>query len=144
MLLGLTALTWIILIPATLCWPAVGLVIYFIWRSAKRHDGSATTPSARRCSRPPPAAAGPAARPPRAPSVRRVIGIALLTLVPGELGGSESATRELLRALARGGTLPYRVYLPPVAPDARRGAARRRSSAEYRPRPLDSRPAARR
>ena len=47
-----------------------------------------------------------------------MIGIALLTLVPGELGGSESAARELLRALARGGTLPYRVYLPPVAPDA--------------------------
>jgi glycosyltransferase involved in cell wall biosynthesis len=50
-----------------------------------------------------------------------VLGIAVLTLVPGELGGSESATRELLRALARGGTLPYRVYLPPVAPDAGEG-----------------------
>ncbi len=50
-----------------------------------------------------------------------MIGIVLLTLVPGELGGSESATRELLRALARGGTLPYRVYLPPVAPDAGEG-----------------------
>jgi glycosyltransferase involved in cell wall biosynthesis len=50
-----------------------------------------------------------------------MLGIALLTLVPGELGGSESATRELLRALARGGTLPYRVYLPPVAPDAAEG-----------------------
>ena len=31
-----------------------------------------------------------------------MLGIALLTLVPGELGGSESSTRELLRALARG------------------------------------------
>jgi glycosyltransferase involved in cell wall biosynthesis len=50
-----------------------------------------------------------------------MIGIALLTLVPGELGGSESAARELLRALARGGTLPYRVYLPPVARDAGEG-----------------------
>ncbi|HEX4520342.1 MAG TPA: glycosyltransferase family 1 protein [Gaiellaceae bacterium] len=50
-----------------------------------------------------------------------VLGIALLTLVPGELGGSESAARELLAALARGGTLPYRVYLPPVAPDAGEG-----------------------
>jgi glycosyltransferase involved in cell wall biosynthesis len=50
-----------------------------------------------------------------------VIGIGLLTLVPGELGGSESATRGLLQALARGGTLPYRVYLPPVAPDAHEG-----------------------
>jgi len=50
-----------------------------------------------------------------------MIGIALLTLVPGELGGSESATSGLLQALARGGTLPYRVYLPPVAPDAHEG-----------------------
>jgi len=50
-----------------------------------------------------------------------VIGIALLTLVPGELGGSESATSGLLQALARGGTLQYRVYLPPVAPDAHEG-----------------------
>jgi glycosyltransferase involved in cell wall biosynthesis len=50
-----------------------------------------------------------------------MIGIALLTLVPGALGGSESATSGLLRALARGGTLPYRVYLPPVAPDAHEG-----------------------
>jgi glycosyltransferase involved in cell wall biosynthesis len=44
-----------------------------------------------------------------------MVGIALLTLVPGEHGGSESATRELLRALSRVGTLPYLVYLPPVA-----------------------------
>jgi glycosyltransferase involved in cell wall biosynthesis len=50
-----------------------------------------------------------------------LIGIALLTLVPGEMGGSESATSGLLRALARGGTLPYRVYLPPAAPDAHEG-----------------------
>jgi glycosyltransferase involved in cell wall biosynthesis len=50
-----------------------------------------------------------------------VVGIALLTLVPGELGGSESAAASLLGALARGGTLPYRVYLPPVAPDAGQG-----------------------
>ena len=50
-----------------------------------------------------------------------MIGLALLTLVPGELGGSESATSGLLQALARGGTLPYRVYLPPVAPDAHEG-----------------------
>ena len=44
-----------------------------------------------------------------------MVGIALLTLVPGALGGSESATRGLLRALARYGTLPYRAYLPPAA-----------------------------
>ena len=50
-----------------------------------------------------------------------MVGIALLTLVPGELGGSESATRELLRQLALTGTLPYRVFLPPVAPEASEG-----------------------
>jgi glycosyltransferase involved in cell wall biosynthesis len=47
-----------------------------------------------------------------------VVGIALLTLVPGQLGGSETYVRELLRTLARGGELDYRVLLPPVAPDA--------------------------
>jgi glycosyltransferase involved in cell wall biosynthesis len=52
---------------------------------------------------------------------RLVIGIALLTLVPGELGGSESATRGLLQALGRTGTLAYRIYLPPAAPDAAEG-----------------------
>ncbi len=50
-----------------------------------------------------------------------MLAIALLTLVPGELGGSESSTRELLRALAGVGTLDYRVFLPPVAPDASEG-----------------------
>jgi glycosyltransferase involved in cell wall biosynthesis len=50
-----------------------------------------------------------------------VVGIAMLTLVPGELGGSETATRQLLRALAQGGTLPYRVFLPPAAPDGGEG-----------------------
>jgi glycosyltransferase involved in cell wall biosynthesis len=46
-----------------------------------------------------------------------MVGIALLTLVPGELGGSETYARELMRALARRGELDYRVLLPPVAPD---------------------------
>ncbi len=50
-----------------------------------------------------------------------MVGIALLTLVPGELGGSESSTAALLRELSRSGTLPYRVYLPPAAPDAGEG-----------------------
>ena len=126
MLLGLTAINWIILIPATLCWPVVGVVLYLIWRSAKRHtthDDAQREALLEAAARP--SGAGPGLLEPRR---GLVIGIALLTLVPGELGGSESATRELLRALARGGTLPYRVYLPPVAPDARRGAAARRSS----------------
>jgi len=47
-----------------------------------------------------------------------VVAIALLTLVPGKLGGSETYVRELLRGLARSGTLGYRVLVPPVAEDA--------------------------
>jgi glycosyltransferase involved in cell wall biosynthesis len=37
------------------------------------------------------------------------------------LGGTETYTRELLRALARDGSLDYRVLLPPVAPSAGEG-----------------------
>jgi glycosyltransferase involved in cell wall biosynthesis len=50
-----------------------------------------------------------------------VIGISLLTLVPGRLGGSETYVRGLLQALGRVGELDYRVLLPPVAPDAAEG-----------------------
>jgi glycosyltransferase involved in cell wall biosynthesis len=50
-----------------------------------------------------------------------MVGIALLTLVPGELGGSESATGSLLRTLAAQGTLPYCVYLPRIAENASEG-----------------------
>jgi glycosyltransferase involved in cell wall biosynthesis len=46
-----------------------------------------------------------------------VVGIALLTLVPGRMGGSETHVRELLGALARVGTLDYRVLAPPLAPE---------------------------
>src|SRR5206468_3955888 len=50
-------------------------------------------------------------------TVGRVIGISLLTLVPGISGGSETYARELVRALGRVGELDYRVFLPPIAPD---------------------------
>jgi glycosyltransferase involved in cell wall biosynthesis len=50
-----------------------------------------------------------------------VIGISLLTLVPGLSGGSETYTRELCRALARVGELEYRVYVPTIAADAADG-----------------------
>jgi glycosyltransferase involved in cell wall biosynthesis len=46
-----------------------------------------------------------------------VIGISLLTLVPGISGGSETYVRALLPALARVGTLDYRVFLPTIATD---------------------------
>jgi glycosyltransferase involved in cell wall biosynthesis len=47
-----------------------------------------------------------------------VVGISLLTLVPGVVGGSETYARELCRALARVGGLEYRVFAPTIAEDA--------------------------
>jgi hypothetical protein len=35
---GLSAINWVVLIPATACWPVAGLVVYFVARSARRHD----------------------------------------------------------------------------------------------------------
>ena len=46
-----------------------------------------------------------------------MIGISLLTLVPGISGGSETYARELVRALGRVGELDYRVLLPTIADD---------------------------
>jgi glycosyltransferase involved in cell wall biosynthesis len=50
-----------------------------------------------------------------------VVGISLLTLVPGVVGGSETYARELTRALARVGELEYRVFTSRLAPDAADG-----------------------
>jgi glycosyltransferase involved in cell wall biosynthesis len=47
-----------------------------------------------------------------------MIGIGLLTLVPGVVGGSETYARELVRGLARVGTLEYRVFVSEAATDA--------------------------
>src|SRR5258708_33903203 len=52
---------------------------------------------------------------------RAMVGISLLTLVPGELGGSETYVRELLRSLGRVGEHDYKVLLPPAAPTASEG-----------------------
>ena len=49
------------------------------------------------------------------------VGISLLTFVPGELGGSETYVRELLRNLARDGRHSYRVLLPSLAPELASG-----------------------
>lgn len=46
-----------------------------------------------------------------------MIGIGLLTLVPGVVGGTENYARELVAALARVGTLEYRVFVAPPAAD---------------------------
>jgi glycosyltransferase involved in cell wall biosynthesis len=50
-----------------------------------------------------------------------MIGLSLLTLVPGIVGGSETYARELCRALARVGALEYCVFLPSIAADAADG-----------------------
>ncbi len=50
-----------------------------------------------------------------------MVGISLLTLVPGLSGGSETYARELCRALGRVGGLRYRVFLPEIATDAADG-----------------------
>jgi glycosyltransferase involved in cell wall biosynthesis len=50
-----------------------------------------------------------------------MFGIGLLTLVPGIVGGSETYARELVRGLARVGTLEYRVFLSEAATDAADG-----------------------
>jgi glycosyltransferase involved in cell wall biosynthesis len=47
-----------------------------------------------------------------------MVGISMLTLVPGVVGGSETYARELCRALARVGSLEYRAFVPTIAPDA--------------------------
>jgi glycosyltransferase involved in cell wall biosynthesis len=60
-----------------------------------------------------------------------VVGISLLTLVPGVVGGSETYVRELCRALARVGELDYRTYVPTIAEDAADGLPSR-TVAAYR------------
>ena len=50
-----------------------------------------------------------------------MIAISVLTLVPGEVGGSETATRGLLRGLAARGPSDLIVFAPPVARDAGEG-----------------------
>jgi glycosyltransferase involved in cell wall biosynthesis len=46
------------------------------------------------------------------------VGISLLTLAPGDLGGSETYARQLVRALGSVGTLEYAVFVPAQAKDA--------------------------
>jgi glycosyltransferase involved in cell wall biosynthesis len=49
------------------------------------------------------------------------VGLSLLTLSPGESGGSETYARQLLRALGRVGTNEYMVLVPARAKDAAEG-----------------------
>jgi glycosyltransferase involved in cell wall biosynthesis len=49
------------------------------------------------------------------------VGISLLTLVPGEMGGTETYVRGLTRALVDVGTLDYTVFAPPAAPGSGSG-----------------------
>jgi glycosyltransferase involved in cell wall biosynthesis len=49
------------------------------------------------------------------------VGVSLLTLSPGDMGGSETYARELLRALSRNGRHDYAVLVPARAKDAAEG-----------------------
>ena len=49
------------------------------------------------------------------------VGLSLLTLSPGDLGGSETYARQLVRALSRVGMLEYAVFVPARAKDAAEG-----------------------
>ena len=49
------------------------------------------------------------------------VGISLLTLAPGDLGGSETYARHLVRSLSSIGTLDYTVFVPARARDAAGG-----------------------
>jgi len=37
-MLGLTAVGWVVLIPAVACWPVAGFACWWIWRWSKRHE----------------------------------------------------------------------------------------------------------
>lgn len=71
-----------------------------------------------------------------------MVGISLLTLVPGVVGGSETYARELLGALARVGEHQYRVFLPTIAPDAAQGLPARTVTAYRASRTMRGRVAA--
>jgi glycosyltransferase involved in cell wall biosynthesis len=49
------------------------------------------------------------------------VGLSLLTLSPGDLGGSETYARQLVRSLAQVGTQDYLVFVPARAKDAAGG-----------------------
>jgi glycosyltransferase involved in cell wall biosynthesis len=50
-----------------------------------------------------------------------VLGLVMLTLAPGESGGSETYARGLARALARRARVNVTAFVPPLAPDAGEG-----------------------
>jgi glycosyltransferase involved in cell wall biosynthesis len=52
-----------------------------------------------------------------------MVGISMLTLVPGVVGGSETYARGLCKALAQVGELEYRAFVPTIAKDAGDGLA---------------------
>jgi hypothetical protein len=40
-MLALTALGWLVFIPAVLCWPIAGAIVYVIWKRSAHHEEAA-------------------------------------------------------------------------------------------------------
>ena len=40
-MLAMTPLSWLVFIPAVLCWPGAGAIVYVVWKKSKHHEESA-------------------------------------------------------------------------------------------------------
>jgi heme/copper-type cytochrome/quinol oxidase subunit 2 len=40
-MLALTPLSWLVFIPAVLCWPVAGVIVYYVWKKSKHHEEEA-------------------------------------------------------------------------------------------------------
>ena len=40
-MLAMTPLSWLVFIPAVLCWPVAGVIVYYVWKKSKHHEESA-------------------------------------------------------------------------------------------------------
>jgi len=69
MLLGMSALTWVILIPAVGCWPAAGYLVYRINRWGKKHEEHAELERAQLLAAHVQAAGATGSREPEAPAL---------------------------------------------------------------------------
>jgi hypothetical protein len=40
-MLAMTALSWLVFIPAVMCWPIAGAIVYVVWKRSKHHEEAA-------------------------------------------------------------------------------------------------------